>query len=74
MADSPTRAAFAPVVCPKCGQVKGQPYDVFMAGRIVPVTVYLECEGCHHRWSVDGSSADSSTARQTLLGVGSSPL
>jgi DNA-directed RNA polymerase subunit M/transcription elongation factor TFIIS len=43
-----------PVPCPKCGEVKGQPYDVRMSGTHVAVTVYLECDKCKHQWSVQG--------------------
>lgn len=43
-----------PVVCPKCQQHTGQPYDVKMFGVRVPVTVYLECETCKHKWTTDG--------------------
>lgn len=60
MADSssaPSRPTSAyPVVCPKCGLVKGQPYDVFMAGRNVAITVYLECVACKHQWTADAPS------------------
>jgi len=53
----PSRPSFAyPVPCPNCGQVTGQPYDVFMAGRYVAITVYLECEACKHQWAADAPS------------------
>jgi DNA-directed RNA polymerase subunit M/transcription elongation factor TFIIS len=42
-----------PVVCPKCRQLSGQPYDVFMPAYDASVTVYLECEACKHKWAVD---------------------
>jgi DNA-directed RNA polymerase subunit M/transcription elongation factor TFIIS len=45
-----------PIACPQCRQIKGLPYDVFMPGSNTPITVYLECETCKHRWSVDRPS------------------
>ena len=43
-----------PVACPKCHQLTGQPYDVLIAGRHIPITIYLECEACRHEWCADG--------------------
>ena len=45
-----------PIACPKCDQITGQPYDVKMAGPNTPITVYIECEACKHRWTTDAPS------------------
>jgi hypothetical protein len=45
-----------PIACPKCRRATGQPYDVFMPGMNIPITVYLECETCKHQWTVEAPS------------------
>jgi hypothetical protein len=45
-----------PIACPKCRQVTGQPYDVFMPGVNVAITVYLVCDVCKHQWTVERPS------------------
>jgi hypothetical protein len=45
-----------PIACPRCQQVTGQPYDVFMCSMNDPITVYLQCETCKHQWTVDRPS------------------
>lgn len=59
MADPPSATSARaqppyPAVCPKCHERTGQPYDVWMPGPNIAVSVYLECETCKHQWSIEG--------------------